>query len=1189
MDHVAGRAAADLVARFEREDNLDALDQAIALYETDGGLPYGTALLQRHSRTGAPEDLDRAVAVLLDTLKQAPEEAAQQAARLVGAADALVARWDVWSDPADVEAAIGWYRQALQLTPESAATRSKLGLTIARRRLLGGGDDGDLTEALSLCEEAVALHDAAGDVDGGKERDSDRAIFLDRLALVMSARAVEVEDQALAQAAVETAEGALALLPANGPRRWELETTHVSVLVNRYALRRHPDDLAAANAACASLLETMPSDVYGRRVAHVQYGMMAAARFGDTRDRADREHAIAVLREALGEPHPGSTAVERIGDGLLRTLLWNRMSDGPCLADVDELIARLRALRADAPDNADLRQELYEASTARFSITGDPADLPSGDDLPDEVSRVSAMVFDAIPGTLEGLDAAVASADRVLASQGHDEHRVGSLRLNLSGALHARFSYRGDRWDLGDSVNLLAGALADAPAGSLLRGRLLNQLALYRTARYDVTGDPADLEAASAYAAEAAGIMTSTAAAVSASDKAIVDYTLGQTAVRRYRLYGDPEELVAAIAAFRAAVNSVPTRHPQGSMMKHALGHGLFLLFERTGRSRDLRAAVRALEASVAATPLDDSTLGDRAAHLGVAFDERYRRWGRRRDRNRAMECFRLSAEAVSATPLSRLVNMRQLAGYTLRHGSPVEALNHYRVCVQELLPLIAWRGLDRISQEQQLKRVTGLASEAAAAALVCGSPSVAVQLLEQGRSVLWAQLLETRSDRSDLHGRYPQLAAELDTVTAVLNDRGGVRDLSPLWFDDDGSLAGGGVRQEAERTRRAATRFAELRDQIRELPGFEAFLRPPDVATLRRAADQGPVVMVNMDRLRCDALLLTADDVQVIPLPQLDKEDADRRARVFHRALGEASGSRTTRVVAAQTVLATLEWLWEAVVQPVLGALALTAGSGALSRVWWCPTGSLAMLPLHAAGRHRPGDSGEWAGDYVVSSYTPTLHALLHARSVPPAPAPASAATLVTALHVTPRVDAHYLDLPHVSAEIQAVRDALGSRAIVLEDAAATRRGVLETIPAHPRVHFACHGRQNAGSPSASHLALYDADLTVLDLTTVGVDGGELAFLSACETAQGDAALTDEAIHLAAAFHLAGYRHVIGTLWSLNDASAAEVAQDVYRELARPGGAEPAVALHQAVVRLRELPAFRNPMMWAPYVHIGA
>jgi CHAT domain-containing protein len=40
-----------------------------------------------------------------------------------------------------------------------------------------------------------------------------------------------------------------------------------------------------------------------------------------------------------------------------------------------------------------------------------------------------------------------------------------------------------------------------------------------------------------------------------------------------------------------------------------------------------------------------------------------------------------------------------------------------------------------------------------------------------------------------------------------------------------------------------------------------------------------------------------------------------------------------------------------------------------------------------------------------------------------------------------------------------------------------------------------------------------------------------ELAFLSACHTATGSPRGLDEAIHLAAAMQLLGYRHVIATL----------------------------------------------------------
>ena len=53
--------------------------------------------------------------------------------------------------------------------------------------------------------------------------------------------------------------------------------------------------------------------------------------------------------------------------------------------------------------------------------------------------------------------------------------------------------------------------------------------------------------------------------------------------------------------------------------------------------------------------------------------------------------------------------------------------------------------------------------------------------------------------------------------------------------------------------------------------------------------------------------------------------------------------------------------------------------------RVWWVATGSLALLPVHAAG-HR--DGSRTLLDRVISSYTPTVRSLTAARASPPAPA---------------------------------------------------------------------------------------------------------------------------------------------------------------------------------------------------------
>ncbi len=88
---------------------------------------------------------------------------------------------------------------------------------------------------------------------------------------------------------------------------------------------------------------------------------------------------------------------------------------------------------------------------------------------------------------------------------------------------------------------------------------------------------------------------------------------------------------------------------------------------------------------------------------------------------------------------------------------------------------------------------------------------------------------------------------------------------------------------------------------------------------------------------------------------------------------------------------------------------------------------------------------------------------------------------------------------------------------------------------------------------------------------------------------------MLDESVHVAAAFQLAGYRHVIGTLWGVSDRRSPEVVAEVYAGLCPEGARElddldpdrSAFALHSAVRRLRD--SRRAPsLLWIPYVHIG-
>lgn len=156
-----------------------------------------------------------------------------------------------------------------------------------------------------------------------------------------------------------------------------------------------------------------------------------------------------------------------------------------------------------------------------------------------------------------------------------------------------------------------------------------------------------------------------------------------------------------------------------------------------------------------------------------------------------------------------------------------------------------------------------------------------------------------------------------------------------------------------------------------------------------------------------------------------------------------------------------------------------------------------------------------------------------------------------------------------------------------------ATRDAVIDALAHSDWAHFACHAATGRG-PSDSHLLLHDHEQRPLDAVAVSRlrlgASAELAYLSACDTAVPDAGLVDEAIHIASAFHLAGYARVIGTLWTVDDETAATIADLVYADLTtgQPNAERAALALHHAVTRMRrDHPD--QPYRWASHMHIGA
>jgi CHAT domain-containing protein len=81
-----------------------------------------------------------------------------------------------------------------------------------------------------------------------------------------------------------------------------------------------------------------------------------------------------------------------------------------------------------------------------------------------------------------------------------------------------------------------------------------------------------------------------------------------------------------------------------------------------------------------------------------------------------------------------------------------------------------------------------------------------------------------------------------------------------------------------------------------------------------------------------------------------------------------------------------------------------------------------------------------------------------------------------------------------------------------------------------------------------------------------------------------------DEVMNIASAMIFAGFKGVVGTLWSIDDADGPNVSEAFYTHLFRNqcmDTRDAAMALHFAVKKLRDdnVPFLR----WVPFVHLGA
>ena len=110
---------------------------------------------------------------------------------------------------------------------------------------------------------------------------------------------------------------------------------------------------------------------------------------------------------------------------------------------------------------------------------------------------------------------------------------------------------------------------------------------------------------------------------------------------------------------------------------------------------------------------------------------------------------------------------------------------------------------------------------------------------------------------------------------------------------------------------------------------------------------------------------------------------------------------------------------------------------------------------------------------------------------------------------------------------------------------------------------------------------------LRVKDIAPLNLPVARLAYLSACSTAISPGTnLADEVTHIVSSFYIAGFSHVIGTLWQSEDDACNKIAADFYCRLSETDNV--AESYHYAMMKLMKQKPLQ-PMYWAPFIHFGA
>ena len=910
-------------------------------------MDLSNALYDRFEQLGGIEYLDESITSYRQMINLSAIGSSDHIMCLNNLAVFVGSRFDELGRMEDLEEQIACHRQVLALLPQGHRDRSTFfnNLAVALcTRFDQLGKMEDLDEAITYHRQGLSLALRA-------HGHSDRSNSLSNLANTLNICFGQLGRMEDLEEAITYHRQALALRHHGHPdRSYSLFGLAIAVLT-RFDQLGMMEDLEEAITCHREALVLRPPGHPRRPSSLSNLATAFSTRFDQLGRMEDLEEAMAYYREALALRPPGHPHISALLDNLA-SVFSTRFDQLGKIEDLEEAITYHRQALALEPNNYPYRASSLNSLAANVC------------------TRFNQL------GRMEDLEEAITCHRQSLAllPHGHPDHHI--FLNSLGRTVSTRFRHLRRMEDLEEAVTCFRQALALQPHGPIY-STSLNNLAYAMTMRFDQLNSMDDLDEAISCHRQGLALKPD-----SHPNRASSLDNLASALSIRFEHLGKLEDLEEAISCYCQALALRPRGHPDRSSTLHNFATTMSTRFQQSGNKDDLLDAAKYVSEARDLLPTShpyQSTFGFHLAFILliqcdiVELDE---------SRHMMIKAFELFEHAANHSPASARdrfdAAVRWAREAHLReHQSVVNAYTKSLTLLDRRLVLAP-----TIESQQSLLAIVpkALALDAASSSIDRGEFRSAIELLEHGRAVLWSKLRgyrhpldKLRTIDKELFDQFETLSGQLECLAMSVESG-----LSASSSESKSEQPlGSSFEAKMQQHRILSEKWDDVVDKIRRVDGFTDFLRAIPFAILQTAAAEGPIIIINISRYRSDAIILQdVGDPVIVPLPNTLPTTLVQLSSQFATAC--ASHGKDS----ARLILPILRSLWDNIAFPVRTQL-IALGVPDKSRIWLCPTSILCGLPLHAAGIYsskvpKPNS----IPDCYISSYTPSLSALIKARS---------------------------------------------------------------------------------------------------------------------------------------------------------------------------------------------------------------